>query len=224
MTNYILTAFIFFITVSGAEAQWQVVTEFDAMTDEEKKSALVVNESGHSFSVYRLGEQVWANFRLSPEDSDILNHDRLPMLRVDQNEPQDLNRFISLQKLVSVSAFYEIEPKWINFKLLAGVIAPPPANVLRQIMDGNTLIVRYYLFTGGYKDTRFQLAGSEGPIILVTGLPHERISEKDAQSRQIREFVDYMLKECKNSGCRAKVTECATAHREDLEAFNDCIY
>jgi hypothetical protein len=52
---------------SYVNAEWNLITITDAITDDEKKTAIIKNDLGHTFSIYRLGPggTVWVNFALS---------------------------------------------------------------------------------------------------------------------------------------------------------------
>ncbi len=52
-----------------------------------------------------------------------------------------------------------IEPKWVNFAFGA------PA--WEQLMGGDGVIFRFWLFTGGYKETSFTLGGAARAIAAV---------------------------------------------------------
>lgn len=62
------------LVMDTASASWKVETKTDSMTDQTKKSAVVVNEQGHSLSIYRHSSgAAWANFSLSDGSIDLLS-------------------------------------------------------------------------------------------------------------------------------------------------------
>lgn len=82
-----------FIIGCSAHADWKVIEKTDAMTDEKKLSAKVINAQGHAFSVYRRlpNGEVWANFSLSEQSADQLSPDKPLVYRIDKNPPIEVS-------------------------------------------------------------------------------------------------------------------------------------
>lgn len=139
---------------SGA-GHWTVESNVDAMTDQEIRSAVVVNADGHQFKVYRQGVgHVWASFRVAEGSLDILG--RTVMLRVDKHEPLELTPTPTDMARV-VGELVVFEPKWVNFHVWHAEGSSPTGGFLRDVLDGQRLLVRYTLATGGTRDTAFSL-------------------------------------------------------------------
>ena len=181
-----------------ANAQWQYEENVAVMTDETKRRAVVVNEKGHSFSVYRVseGEHVWANFSISSDSFDQIDSDKPPMLRVDKHAPLDLQEVKKLGALLDSlehvkGSSYQWEPKWVNFLIWHGDVQQGLAAFLIQVMQGEKLTVRYYLPTGGYKDTVFSLVGSAPVIAQALDIPLEIDTEvEDARKAAKQAWMD----------------------------------
>jgi hypothetical protein len=170
----------FFVNASG----WKSETKICVITDETKKTAHICNKSGHCFTIYRLGKEIWANFSLSETCIDTLSPNRFIIMTVDKNEPYDLN---SLRKMAVMTGEinyalpganldaeeqrrnFEIQPKWVNFQLYDHPYFAeselPKETTLRELIDGEEMVIRYFLLSGGYKETYFSLKGSKDAII-----------------------------------------------------------
>jgi len=155
------------------KAEWVKNQKIDSMTDKEEKHAMIVNNEGHSFSIYRVGEggKVWAQFRLASTSLDQLSVDQLPMYRVDKNEAQDLMELIRVTKLMkrlgTPMTFYTQKPKWINFQIWTGSesVCGPSGKKMAEVLDGSKLVIRYWLFTGGFKETEFDISSGRSVIL-----------------------------------------------------------
>jgi hypothetical protein len=168
-----LFTFIIALSVHAfAWADWGTEERIDAMTDEVKKTAIVKNELGHTFSVYRIspGGEVWGNFALSDGRFDQVDWEKPPIYRVDKEEPTNLERMKKMQEMGLGIHAYEWEPKWVNFLIWHGKADEGVANDLVQLMEGQKVVFRYYLSTGGYKDTTFTLKGAASAISHAIGI------------------------------------------------------
>lgn len=176
MVKSFLLAAAALVIFGTAEAKWEFHEEIDAMTDENKKSAVVLNDSGHKLSIYRIPEtgQVWANFQISSQSTDQLDPELPPKLRIDKNEPIDLANTRTTDEFLrryEVGAAFDWKPKWVNFLIWHGQYEEGLSKILIQLMTGENAVVRYYLFTGGYKDTRFSLANAATSISQALMIP-----------------------------------------------------
>ena len=156
-----------FIALTGVAHAWELETKVDSMTDEAKSMATLRNGEGHSFAVYRQKDgTVWALFSLASKTVQTLSPKTMPIIRVDKYPPNDFNHDSELATLLArldrttPTPTYSWEPKWVNAKLLHGDDAESRATVVDQLGQGKTLLVRYYLSTGGYKETSFAIGPS----------------------------------------------------------------
>ena len=188
LTRAVMSALLTWPLVVYAATQHWVVTESkDAMTDEFSRMASVTNKDGFKFSVYTVGPRdIWANFRIPGSDTAVLDRQKLIVYRVDDYPPRTLetNRFaheeLHLQLL-------DAQPKWVNWAVGARGSADLQ-ETLRQLQAGKRLIVRFYLFTGGSRDTEFPLAGAREALADVAGVPPtwDAAEEERAKERQKR--------------------------------------
>ncbi len=170
--NMKMIAAVLFIFIAPLQtsyaAGWVVKTEVDSMTDKRLHEAQVINASGHSLHVYRLGDgSTWITFRLSERSLDVLG-DKPPMMRVDKREPFNFQLIrdalrINRESGTRIKVAYQAEPKWISASVYNGKDLPDRGPIF-DLMNGNNVVVRYYLFTGGYKETNFPLDGAKTAI------------------------------------------------------------
>lgn len=214
---------------SAVLASWKVDESVDPMTDEVRKTAIVENDLGHTFSVYRISEggPVWGNFALSDGMFDQVDWEKPPIYRVDKNEPTNLARMKKLQEMGLGIHAYEWEPKWVNFLIWHGKENEGMANGLVQIMEGEKVVFRYYLSTGGYKDTTFPLKGASSAISDAIGISSEIDS---AVQKRNEEFTQAFLTESKRcqedmssfKSCFAEINECKGQANRDVNRFKAC--
>ena len=207
MRTLLIVACCLFIQQS-AFADWVVTKRIDVMTDETIRTATVTNQMGHRFSIYRIstGGPAWGNFRLSDQVFDQVDWAQPPIYRIDSNDPVNLSRMKTMQEMGLGIQAYAWEPKWVNFLLWHGKQEEGLAKDLVHLMEGETLVFRYYLSTGGFKDTSFSLKGS-GPAI--------------AEAIGIDANVDHVVQEQTEAFKRAVLAE-VTQCRENMRTFKEC--
>ncbi len=203
----------------------QLLLQRIAHAAEVRVSAMTINEDGASLSVYKVRDgSVWANFTLPRSSTDVLASNRYPLYRVDKRAPRDLDRERTLPRLVRDYAPAAVrEPKWINFRLWIGS-TPARSEELIEMMEGSTVVFRYYLFTGGYKETSFALNGS------VVG---EVLGLRESQSMRSAEEMVRMMRAAKKtcednavrvdfSVCFERAKACSVQASGDPAAFLAC--
>lgn len=225
----LLLAIPLLLAMVTAFASWKVETKTDSMTDQIKKSAVVVNEQGHSLSIYRHPSgAAWGNFSLSNGSLDQLSSQKPPVFRIDKNAPHDVADEKRLQEMgVGVQA-YAWEPKWVNFLIWHGNESEGRSKTLDQLIQGKTIVFRYYLFTGGHKETTFSLDGAGPAIANALGISVE--VDKATAERQ-EEFKGAYLaasKTCQQDmktfrACFEKVNSCRKQANNDVAAFQQCL-
>ncbi len=213
---------------SLALSEWTVDANVDAMTDEEKKTAIVKNELGHTFSIYRVskGGPVWGNFALSEKMFDQVDWKKPPMYRIDKNKPNDLASMKMLHDL-GVQA-YSWEPKWINFLMWHGKEDEGLSENLVNLMEGEKVVFRYHLSTGGYKDTTFSLEGAASAIAEAIGILANIDHAAEQQFKEYRQAIINETNKCRGNisalaACNTRVTECSSQANQDIEMFKSCM-
>ena len=217
-----------------AIAAWEVKEKIDSMTDEVMKSAYVVNEQGHSFTIYRIVKDgsVWGNFALSEKIFDQVDFRKPPIYRVDKNEPIDLSSKKEMQDLGLGIQAYEWTPKWVNFKMWHGKYDEGISYSLKSIMIGKNIVFRYFLGTGGYKETSFSLEGAKESITSTLGITYEPIKEDIVKDRIDSKLLSYHRKCRKNNKgydesqkCIGRAVDCRDKAIKalDISVFNKCM-
>ncbi|MBK8095053.1 MAG: hypothetical protein IPK32_24565 [Verrucomicrobiaceae bacterium] len=149
-----------------AHAEWRIGSSVDSMTDKQTKMATTTNSTGHRLSIYRSPSgAVYGLFSLPETNAEILDS-RLPMYRVDKLEVVDMDSAKSAASIVERSGggrLFVSKPKWLNFLVYHGE-GEPKTGHLRDIMDGKAMIIRYWLLSGGHRETTFDLIGAKQAI------------------------------------------------------------
>ncbi len=171
------TTFVIFIILllnqSLLCAEWEIKREVDSMTDEEKISAVLFNGEGYKLKLYTLDSgEFFCTFSLPADSLDVLSHSQSPIYRVDKNEPCDLNLQAKWQKKLNEmgieTKMYQQEPKWCNFNLSRKLDKVEDiGGALEEFAKGERIVFRYWLFTGGYKETSFIISGADKVISEV---------------------------------------------------------
>ena len=223
---------IWAVCASDACAGWKIKETTDSMTDKVKKTAYVENSEGHSFSIYRIekGGPVWGNFSLSNKVFDQIDPQKPPLYRVDKNPPTDLSRAKQLQDEIGIQA-YGWEPKWVNFLMWHGKESGGISADLINIMTGKQIVFRYYLSTGGYKETSFDLEGAREAINNALGIRYAP-SQDEIIENQIDSLLLGYQEECRKKNksyddaqrCIGRATDCRTDALKvlDITVFKKC--
>lgn len=222
----ITVALGFVASPASAQGSWSLKVSTDAMTDQERRAAVTSNAQGHSLSVYRVASgQVWMNFRLSDETLDLISSEKLIDYRIDKHEATSLGKFQSLRNLGVVTS--EWEPKWVNFLVWHGKESEGRGKI-GHMLNGSKFLVRYYLATGGYKDTSFSLEGSGPAIAKAIGISEVADAATEELANRVHAARMAYIKQCPTEPieaslrCRRALSTC-TPHAKDADAFEHCI-
>ena len=138
--------------------QWALTTEPGAASGQNTRVALITNHTGHTLRIFRDQDNAIKGVFTLKKGFDVLAAGSCPTLQVDRNRPISLsaqNQLCETQPKRAVLDFGEISQNTIH------------STPLQQIMSGISIVVRFHLFTGGYKETSFTLAGSGQAIHTV---------------------------------------------------------
>lgn len=156
---------------SPVSGQWIVERETDSMTDEVSLKAVTRNADGFELSVSRLqgAQRVYGTFRLPRQNTEVLEAEQPAMYRVDKTDAVTLKVDDTFDELVGRKSVIT-EPKWVHFILWHGEDETVQAGgSLGQFMAGESVVFRYFLFTGGFKETTFSLDGAGDAIAEAIG-------------------------------------------------------
>ena len=153
MSTIRLAAWVFFaalLLARPAIAQWRVAQATPAGTDARIDIAIVENDSGHSLRLFNDETQnVRATFTIRG-GFDTIDPGVCPTYRVDKREPE---------RVTFEEGRCRILPKQAEFTL--GKTGQGRNRKLHRIMNGDSIIFRYRLGGGNYRETRFTLRGSK---------------------------------------------------------------
>lgn len=235
MQKILFTLIMNLLVFLNVRAEWKVVTTTDAITDKVMKTALIKNEIGHTFSIYRIkpGGEVWGNFAISEDIFDQIDPQKPPIYRIDNYEPLDLNLFKKMQdsqKAIGMDGMqlYSWSPKWVNFAFWQGNEDEGINGKIVELMEGEKILFRYYLFTGGFKDTTFELKGAAEAISEATGIPAKIDHAEQKKIIEFNEAVYAENKKCskntaKSKQCSARVGTCKDQSNKNIEKFKSCL-
>jgi hypothetical protein len=229
---FVIMLFVFYCYPVFVHGAWEVRIEQDSMTDKTKKSAYVRNSDDHQLTIYRIsdGGVVWCNFRLSNNSFDQISSEKLPIYRVDKNEPVDLSGLKGLHNPRLGMNLYEWEPKWINFVLWHGKEKDGWSKDLINFMEGQSIVFRYYLPTGGYKETTFSLDGAASSIAKAIDITATVDHKKQTDKQEMKPLItDYVTRVCigiksrpARQECFAKVTNCSE-QSQNVDELKACL-
>jgi hypothetical protein len=230
MKKQLLLAALLAFSLSVNAQQWRVETRRDSMTDEVKRTATITNQAGYSVSVYRgPGGAAWFNFALPTRSLGQISPKRAPVYRVDRHEPEDLDDLRRTSERSEALRLYTWEPGWVNAVIWHGDESEGRGASLEQLMNGKSLAVRYYLFTGGHRETTFPLTGAQSAISKALGIaPTARDQAKETQLKLFQSAVIDATTVCmteppKAAACLDSVAACSSAANKDLERFLKCV-
>ncbi len=144
------------LLVRPAIAQWRVAQETPAGTDGRIDIAIVENDSGHSLRLFNDETQnVRATFTIRG-GFDTMDPGVCPTYRVDKREPE---------RVTFEEGRCRILLKQAEFTL--GKIGRGRNHKLRRIMNGDSIVFRYRLGGGNYRETRFTLRGSKYALTMA---------------------------------------------------------
>jgi hypothetical protein len=93
---------------------------------------------------------------------------------------------------------------------------------MQQIMSGKSVVVRYYLFTGGSKETVFAVAGGRQPITQGLDLAaNAQSTSTDPRAKAVADLV-HACAEKLSLKCVEAVKRCADDKVKDAEQVRAC--
>ena len=159
---------------TSAYADWEVTTSSGSIVDKAKKVAIIKNQAGHSFLIYRIPPEdlVWGTLLLSDSTFDQIDSERPPIYWVDNKTPYNLSTSKKLDERYGLS-LYRREPKWVNFVIWHGKVDEGVSGDIVDMVRGHEIFFKYYTVSGGDKDTSFTLKGSAAAISELVGINME---------------------------------------------------
>ncbi len=158
-----------------AYAGWEVTTSTGPITDKAKKIAIIKNQAGHSFLIYRIppADLVWGTFLLSDSTVDQIDSERPPIYWVDNKTPYNLSTSKKLDEQYDLN-LYQRESKWVDFVVWHGKVDEGVSGDIVDMVKGHKIFFKYYTVSGDDKDTSFTLKGSAAAISEIVGINMEK--------------------------------------------------
>ncbi len=228
LKSHTWVAISFLAILSPAFADCLLEERKDSMTDAILKAAACTNSDGFSLKVYRVrpGGPVWATFRLPETNLDVLGA-RAPMYRIDKNKPTELDPLKWMQGTLN-DALIQLQPKWVNWRIFAGEgEGVPSRGALRDLMDGTSVVFRYFLFTGGFRETSLSLAGAKAAIASAIGVPQDADPVAAAKEKAFTDAVIDTSSKCMSASateaCLERARKCRAAANGDPAKLRACM-
>ncbi|WP_139116979.1 hypothetical protein [Candidatus Thiodiazotropha endoloripes] len=217
------------IISSITQADWKVDKNSIGSSIAPVDIAIIRNGLGDSFALYRIskGGEVWAKFNLSEDISEPADWNNPPMLRIDDNKPISLSRQKDLQLMgVAVDA-YKSQQNQVEFLIWHGNETEGLSDTLLQILEGDELVVRYFLSSGHYKESSFPLADAEATISRALDISNKTNRTIQQKTTTFEEFVLLEIKQClqqteSSNTCLKRIKDCRNKADRDITQFNTC--
>ncbi|RWE12437.1 MAG: hypothetical protein EOS61_14940 [Mesorhizobium sp.] len=207
----------------SAEAEgWANVEIQDPTNAEVVTAAIVTNDQGFSIAIFRSkdGKVRWTLGLPKSSFDSIKTSERVAVFRVDDHDATDLN----------VSPGDE-DTRVLGRSVLAllwhGSGPTPTRGILRNVLDGRTLTVRFYLDNGGSADTNFDLAGAADSIAPALGISAQADPELLARELDRNDAILKALTACETAPslalCQKTVRSCLGDTDTTGEMVRACI-
>lgn len=212
---------------AGAQAiaEWQVTTVTDAMTDKKTELALTKSSDGYTLAIVREDDETaWLSFvvpNAAPPVDTVT--DKGPLFRIDKLDAHDVAFWKTVQRLVpSTGTMLAQGPRAIRL-LMNYNRRSPVAGELREIMDGKSLLYRYYTIGGTHQDVEFELAGAKTAIASLLHISEEPDPDDVARYQAITQARAKCTDKDVKSPCMQTVTKCASLKDRTSKAALDCL-
>ncbi len=219
----------------AARVQWYVEVLTDPISKRPVLEARVLTQDGYGFKLMRHKDNsIWGEFHLPRSSQAMLTSDRLPVYRIDENDPTDLEELKKLE-VSTEPTLYKIDGRAIQFIIWGdarrGFIPP----VLRQMMLGEALHVTYYTLLGERLEAELTLRRANQAIaqfLQVSPLdPKKDAIEQPAESfaliaKRFQELCDdlrFTGNDSDYTRCRDLFFSCSETPGQTANSFKKCL-
>lgn len=197
------------MAAGSAAAEWRLVSEVDAMTDALEKRA-EVSSQGYRLAVYRGPEgRGFLLFSLGTTIGTI-DSDRPLQFRVDKGQVHAWGGPDATLERLGLRFFFW-EPGFVNIAVWHGEADQGLSKVLRDLLHGSTVVVRYPVGTGGTRDVTFTLRGSHEAIAEALDLPPSLTAPPEAHQLELERLAESYSDFC-----------LGLAHSHGVQAVQNC--
>lgn len=219
----------------AARVQWYVEVLTDPISNKPVLEARVLTQEGYGFKLMRHKDNsIWGEFHLPRSSQAMLTSDRLPVYRVDDNDPIDLEELKKLE-VGTEPTLYKIVGRSIQFIIWGdarrGFIPP----VLRQMMLGEAIHVTYYTLLGERLEAELTLRRGNQAIaqfLQVSPLdPKSDAVEQPAENfaliaKRFQELCDdlrFTGNDSDYTSCRDLFFSCSETPGQTADSFKRCL-
>jgi hypothetical protein len=245
-----VVATLLWLSVSvPAASDWRVATATDPASGSSSSRAVTENADGFRFEIDGGAVERAARCVLTlPAGKAVdLDADRPLELRVDDFEAQAVLRWAAVEgdphgdggdflevarRAGHVAPLLAASSGTVAFRCWIGLPrqSTPTRGPLRQVLEGQRLVVRYFPAAGGSEETAFDLAGAAAAIGEALALPLEPTAEDHLQDTLLGFRVQYRGSTCyllagkkSRERCLAAVNRCAALPQESVVAMTGCV-
>ncbi|HUP24177.1 MAG TPA: hypothetical protein VNB06_14695 [Thermoanaerobaculia bacterium] len=201
--------------VPDAQADWRRGEAIDPDTGDALDAVIGLNERGHSLMLARDPHgSVRAIFKLPVGDRDFLDQAEPPRISIDGGPQRQV-------PLAGTGLTWAAFPVWNGSgEALTGL--------LRELMQGETIEVTYFLNGGGYKETSFSLDSARTTIAEAFGLRSDVSAEEIREAVALEEALLVEAERCgaekgkKRDRCLDALRACVAEARDATE-LRDCL-
>lgn len=221
--------------VQAARVQWYVEVLTDPISRQPVLEARVLTQDGYGFKLMRRKDNsIWGQFNLPRSSQAMLTSDRLPVYRIDKNDPIDLEELKKLE-VGTDPTLYKIEGRAISFIMWGdarrGFIPP----ILRQMMLGETMQVTYFTILGERLDAELTLRRANQAIaqfLRVQPLDPETDAVEDSTesfgliAKRFQELCDdlrFTGNDTDYTRCRDLFFKCSETPAQTADSFKQCL-
>jgi len=119
-------------------------------------------------------------------------------------------------------------PKSVIRHYAADMNTPDGIRGAVELMEGEKVVFRYYLSTGGYKDTAFPLSGAAAAISTAVGIDAEIDHSAQRKAEEFKDAYTAESKKCQRDlstfkRCLERLEVCRTQSEYDVDRSQNCI-
>lgn len=160
------------MAASTAQAEgWSLEEYRDPQNAQVVQAAASENAEGYSVRIFRSGDKrvQWVMSLPRSSFDRLTTRDRIAAFRIDDLEAGELS-IMPPNKYLSLPEETHVEGLWVKDILWHGEDPSPTRGSLRDLLDGETLTVRFFLDDGKSVDTTFPLDGAPPVIEQAIGI------------------------------------------------------
>lgn len=202
--------------VSATAESWKLHTSKDAMTDETTMSANVVTSSGVLLSVSRTKSgEVHISLLLPKGNLDLFDPVKGFMVRIDSEKAHTLKKIPDEIVKLGIPQTFFWQPAFVSSLIWHGKEEQGRSAILRQLLSGKSLTLRYFVANGGAKDSTAPLDGAAEAISKALGITIEVSDQNKLAAAKFERYAEL------TAGC-PKIVPSATTYSQCIDFLRAC--